>query len=97
MPEPPTPPRTSPSDDEPKADRDEMLSLLADRVRALDATIDAHDPDSLDEEKLQLQRIQTVGSLTNQYRKLLKDTDIDEMEDELEFLQEAVDVREDDP
>ena len=96
MPDPPATPCASPADDEPQTDRDEIQSLLADRIRALDAAIDAHDPDGLDEKKLQVRRNQVVGYLVNQYRKLLKDTDLDEMEDELAFLQEAVDVREDD-
>ena len=85
-----------PADDAPQTERDEIKAILATRIRALDATIEAADPATDDEAHLNLRRIRELGHLAGQYRKLMKDTDIDELEDDLALLQEATDVMEDD-
>ena len=77
-------------------EREEVLSILADNIRAVDDRIDAREFKDADDEQLQIRWVRTLGYLSGQYRKLMKDTDIDEMEDELELLQKATDVTEDD-
>lgn len=84
----------SPSSDEPTTEREEVLSMLADTMHNLHDEIEAREPMSIDEEELHIKRIRTLGYLSGHYRKLMKDTDIDEMEDELALLQEATDVME---
>ncbi|WP_134670245.1 hypothetical protein [Halorussus marinus] len=59
----------------------------ADTIRDVHDEIKDSDPDGIDAEKLQLRWVRTLGYLSGQYRKLMKDTDIDEMEEELDLLQ----------
>ena len=78
-----------------QTERDEIQTILTDQIRALNATIEDADPDSIDEQHLHLRRIRELGHLAGQYRKLLKDTDIDELQDDMELLKETRDVVED--
>ena len=71
------------------------MSILADTIQDVHDDIEDRDPDDIDAEKLQIRWIRTLGYLAGQYRKLMKDTDIDEMEDELALLQEARAAKED--
>lgn len=87
--------KSSSSRTDPTTEREEVLSILADTIRDVHGEIEDRDPDDIDDEKLQIRWVRTLGYLSGQYRKLMKDTDIDEMEDELALLQEATDVRED--
>lgn len=73
--------------DAPSPDRDAILAMLADGMADLHDRILAADPQSLDEEELHLKRIRTLGYLANQHRKLQKDRDLDELEEEVELLQ----------
>ena len=78
-----------------QTERDEIESILATRIRALNATIEDADPDSIDEHYLHLRQLRELGHLAGQYRMLLKDTDIDELQDDMELLKESRDVMED--
>lgn len=71
---------------DPSPDRDELLSILAANVRALDAVIDSEPADSPDEERIRLQQLRTLASLVAEYRKLKKDCDLDEMAEEIDLL-----------
>ncbi|WP_256686110.1 hypothetical protein [Halococcus qingdaonensis] len=73
------------------SERDAILSILADQIREIDARLDRLD-DEIDPEDLEAQRMQvkwtrTLGYLSGQYRKLMKDTDIDELEEDVELLE----------
>lgn len=80
-----------PADDE-QSSRDEILAMLKAEMDALHNRTMTADPDSPEAEKLQLKRVRALGSLANQYRKLKRDTDIDEMEERMEFLEKRRDV-----
>ena len=71
------------------SDRDEILDILAAQIRQAETQIEALDPDPRDFEaqRLKIKWIRTLGYLTGQYRKLSKDTDLDEMEEDVELLQ----------
>ena len=53
----------------------------------LSRAIEAADPTTPEEERLQLRRYHELGYLANQYRKLKRDTDLDEMDDRLALLE----------
>ncbi|KAB7514655.1 hypothetical protein DM867_05935 [Halosegnis rubeus] len=72
--------------------RDEILGLLKDGMDAVQTDIDAADPATTDEQRLQLRRYHELGYLANQYRKLQRDTDLDAMDDRLELLEEGLDA-----
>jgi|GEM_PF-2165023 uncharacterized Zn finger protein (UPF0148 family) len=67
-------------------DRDEIRTILADAIRALDHAIDAEPPADPGAEGRWLQRMRTLCRLAAEYRKLEKDRDLDEMAEELELL-----------
>lgn len=70
-------------------DRDAVLDMLADTMAALQERIDAAEPEADDDEELHLKRVHELGYLANQYRKLQRDTDLDEMSAELELVKAA--------
>jgi HAMP domain-containing protein len=78
-------------------ERDEVRTILAANIRALDARIrDARVADlSADAERLQLKRLRTLAQLARQYRLLARDADVDTMEAEVDLLQEAIGRQED--
>lgn len=71
-----------------RSTRDAILALLKDGMDDLSAAIDAAEPATPDEEKLQLCRYHELGYLANQYRKLQRDTDLDEMDERIDLLKE---------
>lgn len=54
----------------------------------LSVAIQSADTELPEEEKLQLRRYHELGYLANQYRKLKRDTDLDEMHERLELLED---------
>lgn len=77
-----------------QSERDEILSMLAQTIQTIHAQLQTMEWDSSPEDqKLAIKWIRTLGYLTGQYRKLMKDTDIDEMESELGLLKEATEVK----
>jgi hypothetical protein len=80
-----------PASDSP-TERDEIRSLLADNIRALDERITQARTEGLstDTEPLQLRRLRTTAQLAREYRLLARDADVDEMEADVDLLQEAL-------
>lgn len=76
------------SDDEDRSTREAILAMLKAGMDDLSGDISAVDPVTPEEETLQLRRYHELGYLANQYRKLQRDTDLDEMDDRLELLEE---------
>lgn len=73
-------------------EREEIRSILAARIRAIDERLEDIDAEAGMDEEVQIRWTRTLGYLSGQYRKLLKDTDINEMEEDLELLKEARDM-----
>lgn len=73
-------------------EREEISSILAARIRAIDERLEEPDAEAEMDEELQIRWTRTLGYLTGQYRKFMKDTDIDELEENLELIEEARDV-----
>jgi hypothetical protein len=73
-------------------ERDEIRSLLADNIRALDERITQARTEGLstDTEPLQLRRLRTTAQLAREYRLLARDADVNEMEADVDLLQEAL-------
>jgi len=69
-----------------RTDREEVLALLADTIETTHDRIAAFEAESPDEQELLIKWIRTLGYLSGQYRKLLKDEDLDEMAADLEML-----------
>jgi hypothetical protein len=76
-------------------EREEILSILARQIRAIDKRIEEYDIEESADEQTLIKWTRTLGYLSGQYRKLMKDTDIDEMEADLEFLKQAKEVMDD--
>jgi hypothetical protein len=77
---------------DPTTERDEIRSLLADNIRALDERITQARTEGLstDTEPLQLRRLRATAQLAREYRLLARDADVDEMEADVDLLQEAL-------
>lgn len=86
----------SPADEEEvsESDRDEILSILEEAIHDVRDRAISHEVETPEDERLLINWYRTLGSLTGQYRKLRKDRDLDEMEEELELLQEVTDINE---
>lgn len=88
---------TSSQTSDPTTEREEVLSILAETIRDVHDEVEARDPEEIDAEKLHIRWVRTLGYLSGQYRKLMKDTDIDEMEEDLQFLETVAGISEDEP
>jgi len=75
----------------PDSERDRILTLLAETIETVERQIDPDGAESLDEEKIQIQWVRALGHLSGQYRMLMRDGDIDEMQGDLELLKLAID------
>lgn len=76
-------------------ERDEILDMLADTMETTHTHIEESDWETEDEQELAIKWIRAFGYLSGQYRKLMKDTDIDEMEDELALVKTAANLEDD--
>lgn len=68
-------------------DRDEMLTLLAELIHDVRDHIRSYEVDSPEDERLLIRWHRTLSTLLREYRLLQKETDIDEMEENMELLQ----------
>lgn len=77
---------------DPTTERAEIRSLLVKQIQTLADRVDGQWDEELesDAEKLQLERLRTLGQLAREYRLLAKDDDINEMETQLETLEDAL-------
>ncbi|WP_049898909.1 hypothetical protein [Halococcus agarilyticus] len=70
------------------SEREAILGILADQIREIDDRLDDEvDPNDLEAQRMQVKWTRTLGYLAGQYRKLMKDTDIDELEEDVELLE----------
>lgn len=81
--------RPDPSDTDDPLQRDDVLAMLHETMQDVRDRIQASDPQTPEAEELLIKWIRAQGQLAGQYRMLKRDTDLDEMEDQLELLQRA--------
>lgn len=72
--------------------RDEVLSILEASIHDVSDRIESREVTTPEDEQLLIKWYRTLGTLAGQYRKLQKDTDIDEMEEDLELLEEVTNL-----
>lgn len=80
------------------SEREEILEILASRIREIDNRLDEldPDPDDLKAQQLQIKWTRALGYLGGQYRKLVNDRDLDEMEQNMETFEHMVKSRNND-
>ena len=83
---------TTKSNDTARTDREEVLHLLAETIETTHGRVETFEADSREDEELLIKWIRALGYLSGQYRKLLKDEDLDEMAAELELIKRANEV-----
>lgn len=86
----PLPPSYNPEESE--TDRAEVLSTLKDAIRDVRDRTKEREVETPEDGQLLIKWYRTLSTLSGQYRMLQRDTDIDEMEVELELLHEATDL-----
>lgn len=67
--------------------RNSILKKLQSGIDDLERAIETANPETVDEQQLQLRRYHELGYLANQYRKLTRDTDLVEIDERLELLE----------
>lgn len=72
-----------------RTDRDEILARLADTIELTHEQIDAIDAETPEDHELLIKWIRAQGYLAGQYRKLLKDEDLDELRETADLLEAA--------
>lgn len=73
-------------------DRDGMLAILSDRVDFVDRRVESLvNADEVSEETL-IKWLRLQAQLVGQYRQLLKDAHIDDIQDDLELLKEVTNL-----
>ena len=77
------------------SEREEILEVLANRIRTIQTHLEENDPepDDMEAQRLQIKWTRTLGYLAGQYRQLMKDTDLDEMEEDIDLLQEVAEAK----
>ncbi|AGB38799.1 hypothetical protein [Natronococcus occultus] len=76
-----------------QTDREEILELLEETIKTTHKHIEPGEADSLEEQHLQIKWIRTFGYLTGQYRRLLKDEDIDQLHEDADLVNRVLDLR----
>lgn len=72
-------------------ERDEIRALLANTIEMAHDQIDPDGADTLDDQRIQISWARAVGSLTGQYRRLVKDEQLDELREEADLIQHVLD------
>lgn len=85
-----TPPNTTPDHN----DREAILALLVDTIETTYERIQAFEAETPEDQELLIKWIRALGYLTGQYRMLLKDEDLDELEETVDLLKDATRRRE---
>jgi hypothetical protein len=67
--------------------RNSIIKKLQSGIDDLERAIETANPETVDEQQLQLRRYHELGYLANQYRKLTRDTDLVEIDERLELLE----------
>lgn len=71
-----------------------VVEFLLDTIGTLERSIAEQVPGTPAEHRRYLEEVRTLGQLAGQYRLLTRDSDVDEMQDQLELLQRAHEIRE---
>lgn len=88
----PSPPEPSAFGD--AADREEILELLEDGVREAHRKVESGRVYDTDNEKVRIQWIRALAYATGQYRQMLRDKELEEMNERLEALEQREQGRE---
>lgn len=75
--------------------RDAVLTMLSETMRDISEDLSIDGEARPEEQELQIKWTRTLAQLAGQYRLLKRDTDVDEMSEELGLLKEAADLKED--
>lgn len=70
--------------------RNLILETLKRGIDDLQQDIKIAEPEMPEEHRLQLRRYRELGYLANQYRKLQHDTDLDEMDQRMQLLEDGL-------
>ena len=84
--------QSSTGDRDARHQREAILEMLVDAMEELGRQLETADMDATDEAQLYLQQVHELGYLANQYRKLKRDTDLEEMAGEIELLRDDTDA-----
>lgn len=85
-------PNNSSAEPDPSREREEIMTKLATRIDSIDDRVARLMSADETDERVLIRWIRTQGYLAGQYRKLMKDTDIDEIQDDLELLKDVTEV-----
>jgi hypothetical protein len=77
--------------EESETDREHVLSILGEAIHDVRDRTKSRDVETAEDERMLIKWYRTLGTLSGQYRKLQKDTDIEEMEEDLELLRKVTD------
>lgn len=69
-------------------ERDEMLALLEDGIEEAHRKVKSGRVYDAENEKVRIKWIRTLGYVAGQYRQLIKDRDLEEIEERLEELEQ---------
>jgi hypothetical protein len=78
----------------PRTDREAILELLADTIRTTHDRIERSEAETPEEQELLIKWIRALGYLAGQYRKLLKDEDLDVLEEDVDLIKTVTDFEE---
>jgi hypothetical protein len=82
-------------DDDVPPDREEVLDLLDDAIREAHRKVESGRVTDAENEKVRVQWVRALGYLAGQYRQLMKDKELEEMQEEIELLKEATGMNHD--
>lgn len=71
------------------ADREEVLDLLEDALREAHRKVESGRVYDAEAERVRIKWVRAVGYLSDQYRKLLRDDDLEEFDERLTKLERA--------
>ena len=69
-----------------QTEREEILALLADTIRMSHSRIEHFEAETPEEQELLIKWIRALGYLSGQYRMLLRDEDLDVLEEDVNLL-----------
>jgi hypothetical protein len=69
-----------------QTEREEILTLLADTIRMTHVRIERFEAETPEEQELLIKWIRALGYLSGQYRTLLRDEDLDVLEEDVDLL-----------
>ncbi|MDZ7703889.1 MAG: hypothetical protein U5L04_05340 [Trueperaceae bacterium] len=73
------------------ADREEILELVEDALREAHRKVESGRVYDAEAERVRIKWIRTVGYMADQYRKVLRDDDLEQMRAEIDELRDTID------